>query len=341
MYGMINGEIMLSKVTDLPIQLLQSLALKDSIPTFDSIDDIAVIGMGGSGIVGDFIKTVVRDHRVHVVKSSDLPRLSERTLVIAVTYSGGTKETIAAVSKAREYTSKIVMITSSKDMERLCNNQGIRCVRVVNNSYSRASLGYMLAPALLVLEKSSIMNSACKDIKEASDLLSTLAGDRNRLERIKMSMLGKTLAVVYCDEFTRVAALRWKHMLNENAKMQCYYDVYPELLHNEIEVWYEHNTNNDDKALIILRDEAYEREQVHNGYDLYTSINKSRRLIRSKGIEVTELWSIGKSPLARLLSLSYIGDLLSVHLAYAKGIDPTKVSNIDYIKKGGSNHDQW
>ncbi|MEM2923338.1 MAG: SIS domain-containing protein [Candidatus Nitrosocaldus sp.] len=331
---MMNEESMLSKVTDLPVQLLQSLSLKDSIPAFDSIDEIAVIGMGGSGIVGDFIKTIVREHRVHIVKSSDLPRLSNGTLIIAVTYSGGTKETLAAVNKAKEYTSKIVMITSSKEMEQLCGEQGIGCVRIVNNSYSRASLGYMLTPALLVLERSRILRNACKDIKEASGLLSTLASDRNRLETLKLSMLGKSLVVIYGDEFTRAAALRWKQMLNENAKMHCYYDVYPELLHNEIEVWYEHD-NNDDKALIILRDEAYEREQVNNDYDLYTAINKSKRLISSKGIKVTELWSVGKSSLARLLSLSYIGDLLSVYLAYARGIDPTKIPNIDYIKKGG------
>ncbi|MFN4337214.1 MAG: SIS domain-containing protein [Candidatus Nitrosocaldus sp.] len=326
--------LMLNKVVDLPVQLLQSLSLKDSIPSFDSIDEVAVIGMGGSGIVGDFIKTVVKDYRVHVVKSSDLPRLGDRTLTIAVTYSGGTRETLAALNKAREYTNKIVMITSSKEMEQLCNKQGIGCVRVVNNSYSRASLGYMLAPALLVLENSKILSNACKDIREASDLLSTLARDRSRLEMLKRSMLGRSLAVIYSDEFARAAALRWKQMFNENAKIQCYHDVYPELLHNEIEVWHEHNIS-DDTALILLRDEMYEMEQVHNGYDLYAVINKSKRLLSSKGIKATEVWSIGRSPLARLLSLSYIGDLLSVHLAYARGIDPTKIPNIDYIKKGG------
>ncbi len=332
--------LMLNKVADLPVQLLQSLSLKDSIPSFDGIDEVAVIGMGGSGIVGDFIKTVVKDHMVHVVKGSDLPRLGDRTLVIAVTYSGGTKETLAALNKAKEYTNKIVMITSSKDMEQLCNKQGIGCVRVVNNSYSRASLGYMLAPALLVLENSRILSSACKDIREASDLLSTIAGDKSRLGMLKRSMLRRSLAVIYGDEFTRAAALRWKQMLNENAKMQCYYDVYPELLHNEIEVWYEHNIS-DDTALILLRDEMYEMEQADNGYDLYAIINKSKRLISSKGMNVTEVWSVGRSPLARLLSLSYIGDLLSVHLASARGVDPTKIPNIDYIKKESVVYDQW
>lgn len=326
---------MLNKVIDLPSQLLQSLSLKDSIPAFDGVDDIVVVGMGGSGIVGDFISTVVRDRKVHVVKGSDIPKLGNRTLVIAITYSGGTKETLAAVKKAKDYTSKIVMITSSKEMEQLCNRQGIGYVRVVNNSYSRASLGYMLVPALLVLENSRVMSSACKDIKEASALLSPIASDRSRLDTLKRSMLGRSLLVVYGDEFTRAAAVRWKHMLNENAKVQCYYDIYPELLHNEIEVWHEHNTNSsNDTAIIILRDEMYEMEQVYDDDDLYTIINKSKRLLSSKGIDVAELWSVGRSPLARLLSISYIGDLLSVHLAYARGIDPTRIPNIDYIKKG-------
>lgn len=326
----------MSKVADLPSQLLQSLSLKDDIPAFDGVDEIAVIGMGGSGIVGDFIRTVVKDRMVHVVKGSDLPRLRHDTLVIAVTYSGGTRETITAVKKAREHTSKIVLITSSKEMARFCSEQGIVYIRVVNNSYSRASLGYMLAPALLVLENSRMMDSACKDIKEASDLLSSIAGDRSRFEILKRSMIGISSVVVYGDEFTSAAALRWKQMLNENAKMRCYYDTYPELLHNEIEVWHEQNNfMYNDTALIMLRDEMYEREQAYDGGDdLYSIINKSKRLLSLKGVKMTELWSVGRSPLARLLSLSYIGDLMSVHLAYARGIDPTRIPNIEYIKRG-------
>ncbi|MCS7140691.1 MAG: SIS domain-containing protein [Candidatus Nitrosocaldus sp.] len=330
---MLNGEYMLGKVADLPSQLLQSLSLKDSIPAFDGVEDVVVIGMGGSGIVGDFISTVVRDRYVRVVKSSDMPRVDASTMVIAITYSGSTRETLAAVRKAREYTEKVVMITSSREIEGLCSELGIGYVRVVNNTYSRASLGYMLAPALLALENARILSSACKDIKEASDLLSTIAGDGMRLDMLKVRLLGRSLVVVYGDEFTRAAAIRWKQMLNENAKLQCYYDIYPELLHNEIEVWHGQGSH-EDAALVMLRDDAYEREQGENGYDLYAAINKSKRLLSSKGMNIIELWSVGRSPLTRLLSLSYIGDLLSVHLAYARGVDPTRIPNIDYIKKG-------
>jgi len=53
-------------------------------------------------------------------------------------------------------------------------------------------------------------------------------------------------------------------------------------------------------------------------------------LFRSSG--VTEVWSEGESRLARLFTLTYIGDFTSVYLATLYGIDPTPVKNIDFLK---------
>jgi hypothetical protein len=41
---------------------------------------------------------------------------------------------------------------------------------------------------------------------------------------------------------------------------------------------------------------------------------------------------LGKTPMARLFSLSVLGDLASVTLAQVQGIDPTPVSSIDRLK---------
>ena len=48
---------------------------------------------------------------------------------------------------------------------------------------------------------------------------------------------------------------------------------------------------------------------------------------------VSEVASQGKSFLARLLSLVFFGDLLSVYLAILNGTDPTPVEAIARLKK--------
>ncbi len=41
----------------------------------------------------------------------------------------------------------------------------------------------------------------------------------------------------------------------------------------------------------------------------------------------------GTSRLARILSLVLLGDLVSIYLAYLRGIDPTPVEVIDAVKR--------
>ena len=45
-----------------------------------------------------------------------------------------------------------------------------------------------------------------------------------------------------------------------------------------------------------------------------------------------DVWSRGKSTLARMSSLISIGDFMSVYLAVLRGIDPTPVKTIDLLK---------
>ena len=48
---------------------------------------------------------------------------------------------------------------------------------------------------------------------------------------------------------------------------------------------------------------------------------------------INEIWSQGKSSLARIFSLIYFGDILSVYLAVMRGIDPTPIEIITRLKR--------
>jgi glucose/mannose-6-phosphate isomerase len=45
-----------------------------------------------------------------------------------------------------------------------------------------------------------------------------------------------------------------------------------------------------------------------------------------------EIWSLGDSLLARVLSVVFLGDFVSLYLAYLNNADPTPVEVIDYLK---------
>jgi glucose/mannose-6-phosphate isomerase len=50
------------------------------------------------------------------------------------------------------------------------------------------------------------------------------------------------------------------------------------------------------------------------------------------GISIYEIWSQGKSNLAKMLSVIAVGDFLSVYLAMLRGVDPTPVPTINKLK---------
>ena len=79
-------------------------------------------------------------------------------------------------------------------------------------------------------------------------------------------------------------------------------------------------------GVVLLRDKG-DHPQIQRRFEL------SRELIRGKAGGVYEIWSEGESMLSRVMSALYLGDFLSLYLAYLNNTDPTPVQVIDYFKR--------
>ena len=102
----------------LPDQIEQSMADSreiDGLPTIDNIDQVLVLGMGGSGIAGDVVEAIAAPRMsipVIVSKGYECPSfVGRRTLVMAVSFSGETEETLHAASIAHDLGARIVAVT--------------------------------------------------------------------------------------------------------------------------------------------------------------------------------------------------------------------------------------
>jgi glucose/mannose-6-phosphate isomerase len=62
-------------------------------------------------------------------------------------------------------------------------------------------------------------------------------------------------------------------------------------------------------------------------------MNITEDVLREQTPHVTEVWSEGKTLLARIFSLVALGDWVSLYLAILHGQDPTPVAVIDHLKK--------
>lgn len=336
--------VMLQKVIEFPSQLKMALELVRANKSLNGhsgrISNIVVVGMGASGVVGDFVKVLLRNVPVpvHVHKNYRLPAfVNSESLVILVTYSGKTRETLDALNKAIEIGAKNVVVTSSFELDSLCKNNGIPCYQIPENGFPRATLGLLLVSVLDALHKLHLVDSFESDVDEAISELDELklqcgpdVPERSNPARLLAHSLAGRFPVIYGEsDFTDVVAVRWKQQMSENAKAHCYHDVFPELLHNEIESWHlSDNGQVKEYALLLLRDSQWEDETGMVG-----KIDAVKRLAESRGAKVYDLWTRGKSDLARLLSLCYVGDYVSVYLSIFRGIDPGPVHNIENLKK--------
>ncbi|HHV16969.1 MAG TPA: bifunctional phosphoglucose/phosphomannose isomerase [Gelria sp.] len=333
-----TAEKMMEYLYSLPEQFASSLELDLAFVSRYKKDyrNIVVSGMGGSAIGGDILRVYAAKKAkvpVVVVRDYNIPAfVDQQTLFLAVSYSGNTEETLSAYSQAREQGASIICITTGGKLKARADQDGYAVVEIPAGLVPRAATGYLFAPLALLLEELGIVEGVRQELEETVEVL---RGMREQLHpgvetgnqaRIIAGKLKDSLPVIWGTAgVSEVAALRWKAQINENAKCPAYYNVFPELNHNEIVGFEVPQPLLASLSCIILRDKYdYERNQRR--------IEISKDIIKDQVKEIIEINSQGESYLARFYSLVYIGDYASVYLALEYGINPTPVKVIDYLK---------
>ncbi|RLI10466.1 hypothetical protein DRO33_05580, partial [Candidatus Bathyarchaeota archaeon] len=63
-------------------------------------------------------------------------------------------------------------------------------------------------------------------------------------------------------------------------------------------------------------------------------IELTEALVAEKAARVLELHARGESRLEEMFSVLYVGEMASLYLALARGVDPFPTANIDRVKEG-------
>jgi glucose/mannose-6-phosphate isomerase len=335
-----NAEKMMEYLYGLPEQFASSLELDLAFCSRYQREyrNIVVSGLGGSAIGGDILRTYALKRAkipVVVVRDYDIPAFVDQdTLFLAVSYSGNTEETLSAYSQARQQKASVICITTGGKLQAMAEEDGYGVVKIPAGLVPRAATGYLFAPLALLLEELGLVAGARQELQET---VSVLRDMRETLHpaidapanqaRVIARELKDTLPVIWgTSGLSEVAALRWKAQINENAKSPAYYNIFPELNHNEIVGFEVPRQLLSSFTCIILRDKN-EHGQVKKRIEI------SKDIIKDQVKNIVEVNSQGESFLARFYSLIYTGDYASVYLALEYGINPTPVKVIDYLKE--------
>jgi glucose/mannose-6-phosphate isomerase len=320
------------------VQTAAQAGMKLSLPAAKGLKAVIVTGLGGSAIGGDLARAITEAQMkapMVVNRTYDLPGFVDAsTLIVACSYSGNTEETLSSYEQAKQAGASIVCITSGGKLEALAAADGHPVLRLPAGLPPRAALGHSLITLLSAMQAMQLVPDMGKAIQEAIDLLKKLRDwygiqipeAANPAKTLAASLRGKVVAIYGSNGIMETAAYRWRSQIAENSKNLAFHHVLPEMNHNELVGWMCPEDVLRCIGVVFLRDKA-DHPQIQRRFDL------TRDIIAKKAGAVHEIWSEGNSALARVISSIYLGDYVSLYLAYLNNIDPTPVAVIDFLKK--------
>ena len=305
------------------------------IPDKDDIENVVVLGMGGSGIAGDIMTSIAGPFMpvpIVVTKGYEPPSfVGPNTLCFALSFSGNTEETVDAAQTAALAGARMVVVSKGGELSRLARSWDAVLVGVPEGiPYPRAGIGAMAIPTLSILEQTGLfpgasgwIDLAVEQLKRRRDELSKDDNEARELAR----RIGRTIPLIYGGQgLGTAAAIRWKNEVNENAKMPAFMHTVPELTHNEIQGWGQNGDVTRQVFTLVLLRHDHEHPQVMRRFELV------KQWTEEVVASIQEVNAAGDGALAQLFDLMFFGSMVSLHLAAQEGIDPGPITVLEEIK---------
>ena len=299
---------------------------------------VTVCGMGGSGISGDVLATAGSHDLtvpVTVLKQYRAPRfVGPGTLFFAMSYSGGTEETLEATAAALTAGARVVAVCSGGELADLADKAGAPVIGCPPGFMPRAALGHLATPLFVVCDRLGLLPGGEAMVKAAQGQAARrrdacrpeIEGPANPARELARR-IGRTFPLIWgTSALGAVAAYRWKADINENAKAPAFWNAFPELDHNEICAFGQHgDVTRQVLTLVELRHD-------HEHPQLRRRVLATRAIVEETVASVLEVRAEGDGRLAQLVDLMYLGDWVSLYMAFDAGVDPGPIDAIARLK---------
>lgn len=325
---------MLHFTEEYPNQCRYALSLVDGIEFPTGTYTAAMLtGLGGSAVGGDYVRAMFDAFgSIPFIVNRDyhLPSyVSPSTLVFATSYSGNTEETLSAYADAKKAGAQIICVTSGGKLKELALADGYPVITVPGGQPPRTALGFMLIPVLAACVKMGLLPE--QDFAKAFDLLESLCKDwtvegSNPIAKELANSLHGKLGIIYgLGTWQAIIANRWKGQINENSKNHIFVNAFPELNHNEILGWIKADEQGVAAYVGIVLEDGAESAKMKKRAEV------TERLVKDL-CSFEHVAATGETLLEKLLSLTYLGDFVSLYLATLNQVDPEDIGSINILK---------
>lgn len=330
----VDAEDMLGVVERSPDQWAKALTtVRDAaLPGPRDVDAVVVAGMGGSGITADLaaaLAATVGTVPVLPVKGYALPAWApgRRTLVVAVSHSGNTEETLAVVRQAVEQGLDVQVVTSGGRVGDIAEDADLPVVEIPGGGQPRAAFPTLAAATLGILDAAGVLPGVMEALDAVPDELRDQRSTWGERPRAVARSLAETVPVFVAGRgLPAVVALRARCQVEENAERPALAYELPEADHNSLVGWAAGGRPVPSYGVVAIQDPDQHPRVSARFPPTLEALGGQAHVVEHLSLE-------GPTPLVRAMAGVYFLDLVSVHLALQAGIDPTPVDVLVALKE--------
>jgi len=295
-------------------------------------ESYVLVGMGGSHLSADILKAIDPSMDLTIHMNYGLPKMSEsklkKSLIIASSYSGNTEEVIEAYHEAKERGLSLAVIAVGGALIDYAKADGIPYVQLPNTGIQpRSALGFSLRALMKLLQREDLL-------EDSSQLANTL--DSRVFEKAGKALarrLKDCVPVVYTSAENFALAYNWKIKLNETGKIPAFYNVLPELNHNEMTGFDVKETSEQlskNYYFLFLKDKNDHKKIIER-------MDVLQKLYTDRGLHVEEIAIEGRNIYEQIFSSLLLADWTAVYIAELYGLESEQVPMVEEFKKMISN----
>lgn len=285
-----------------------------------------VVGMGGSNLASGLLKIWQPDLSVIIHRNYGLPNVPKedikKSLIVLSSYSGNTEEVIDAFYEAGKKGLSRAVVAAGGKLLQSTKDEKLPYIELPDkNIQPRLALGF----SFTALAK--LFGVDIKPLKKiADDLNSSVYDEEGKGLALKFH---NAVPVIYSSERNSGLAYAWKIVFNETGKIPAFYNVLPELNHNEMtgfDVVESTKSLSEKFHFIFLKDEDDDSK-------ITKRMNVLEKLYLERGLKIEIIELKGKSLLHKVFSSYLLASWAAYHTAKNYEVEPEAVPMVEEFKK--------
>lgn len=322
------------QILQFPKQLSKGIKLAQGVKIDKTYEKVLVCGMGGSGMAGEMlllwqeVSGMLPVFYIH--PDYDLPPwISKNDLVVCISWSGNTEETLSCYKAAVKSNIPVVSITTSPEarprslpgnsvgkLEKLSKKNKTPLVLIPKDDlHPRMGAGYMTAALFQLVGLGEIILKISLD----TDTIETKG------KKLAEKINDKSTPLLYSSYKWRILPRLWKILFNENDKIHAFWNYFPAMAHSELAGF---NKESRIKFYPILFKDADDDSRQNKNID--TAIAILDKI--GYNYDIVNL-SFADNPLQTVLNSYVLGLWATYYLAQTLGVDSEKIELIEDYKK--------